>query len=239
VNDFIDNGAGTITDQETGLMWTQDDSETGLNWEEALSWVVQKNTENYLDYNDWRLPNAKELQGIVDYTRSPETTNSAAIDPLFTCSVIADEGGGDNYPFYWAGTTHANTQVNGKYAVYISFGEALGWMEMPPNSGNFQLVDVHGAGAQRSDPKFGDPDDWPYGHGPQGDVIRIYNHIRLVRDLQSAQGDINGDSEINIQDIIITVNLILNNEYNNQADLNSDSTVDILDIVQLVNIIIN
>ncbi len=110
---------------------------------------------------------------------------------------------------------------------------------MPPNSGNFQLVDVHGAGAQRSDPKFGDPDDWPYGHGPQGDVIRIYNHIRLVRDLQSAQGDINGDSEINIQDIIITVNLILNNEYNNQADLNSDSTVDILDIVHLVNIIIN
>jgi hypothetical protein len=239
VNDFIDNGAGTITDQETGLMWTQDDSETGLNWEEALSWVVQKNTENYLDYNDWRLPNAKELQGIVDYTRSPETTNSAAIDPLFTCSVIADEGGGDNYPFYWAGTTHANTQVNGKYAVYISFGEALGWMEMPPNSGNFQLVDVHGAGAQRSDPKFGDPDDWPYGHGPQGDVIRIYNHIRLVRDLQSAQGDINGDSEINIQDIIITVNLVLSNEYNSLADLNSDSTVDILDIVQLVNIILN
>jgi hypothetical protein len=238
VNDFIDNGAGTITDQETGLMWTQDDSETGLNWEEALSWVVQKNTENYLDYNDWRLPNAKELQGIVDYTRSPETTNSAAIDPLFTCSVIADEGGGDNYPFYWAGTTHANTQVNGKYAVYISFGEALGWMEMPPNSGNFQLVDVHGAGAQRSDPKFGDPDDWPYGHGPQGDVIRIYNHIRLVRDLQSAQGDINGDSEINIQDIIITVNLVLSNEYNSLADLNSDNIVDILDLVALVNFIL-
>ena len=185
VNDFIDNGAGIITDQATGLMWTQDDSETGLNWEEALSWVAQKNTENYLGYNDWRLPNAKELQGIVDYTRSPETTNSAAIDPLFTCSVITDEDGEDNYPFYWTGTTHANMQVNGKYAVYVSFGEALGWMEMPPNSGNFQLLDVHGAGAQRSDPKSGDPGDWPYGHGPQGDVIRIYNYVRPVRDIQS------------------------------------------------------
>jgi hypothetical protein len=76
-------------------------------------------------------------------------------------------------------------QVNGKYAVYVSFGEALGWMEMPPNSGNFQLLDVHGAGAQRSDPKSGDPGDWPYGHGPQGDVIRIYNYVRLVRDIQS------------------------------------------------------
>ncbi|MDX2436842.1 MAG: hypothetical protein QNL88_07320 [Acidobacteriota bacterium] len=46
----------------------------------------------------------------------------------------------------------------------------------------FQLLDVHGAGSQRSDPKTGDHDDYPYGHGPQGDVIRIYNFVRLVRD---------------------------------------------------------
>jgi hypothetical protein len=193
VNDFIDNGAGTITDQATGLMWTQDDSETGLNWEEALSWVAQKNTDSYLGYDDWRLPNAKELQCIVDYTRSPETSNSAAIDSQFFCSIITDEGGGENYPFYWTGTTHANMQVNGKYAVYISFGEALGWMEMPPNSGNFQLLDVHGAGAQRSDPKSGDPGDWPYGHGPQGDVIRIYNYVRCVRDAGSTDIEENDD----------------------------------------------
>ena len=192
VNDFIDNNDGTITDNATGLMWQQNDSETGLNWEEALNWVAQKNTENYLGYNDWRLPNAKELQSIVDYTRSPATTNSAAIDPLFTCSIITDEGGEDNYPFYWTGTTHANMQ-NGSYGAYLCFGEALGWMEMPPNSGNFQLVDVHGAGAQRSDPKSGDPGDWPYGHGPQGDVIRIYNYVRLVRDSQSTVGVIHGD----------------------------------------------
>ena len=168
-------------------MWQQNDSETGLNWEEALNWVAQKNTENYLGYNDWRLPNAKELQSIVDYTRSPATTNSAAIDPLFTCSIITDEVGEDNYPFYWTGTTHANMQ-NGSYGAYLCFGEALGWMEMPPNSGNFQLVDVYGAGAQRSDPKSGDPEDYPYGHGPQGDVIRIYNYVRLVRDSQSTVG---------------------------------------------------
>jgi hypothetical protein len=53
---------------------------------------------------------------------------------------------------------------------------------MPPNSNSFRLLDVHGAGSQRSDPKTGDPDDYPYGHGPQGDVIRIYNFVRLVRD---------------------------------------------------------
>ena len=51
----------------------------------------------------------------------------------------------------------------------------------PGGSGNYQLLDVHGAGAQRSDPKAGDPHDFPHGRGPQGDVIRIFNFVRLVR----------------------------------------------------------
>ncbi len=42
-------------------------------------------------------------------------------------------------------------------------------------------LDVHGAGAQRSDPKVGDPQDFPHGRGPQGDVIRIFNFVRCVR----------------------------------------------------------
>ena len=57
--------------------------------------------------------------------------------------------------------------------------------------------------------------------------------------LEITLGDINGDSSINVQDIILTVNLVLNNEYNNLADLNSDGTIDVLDVVQLVNIILN
>jgi hypothetical protein len=54
-------------------------------------------------------------------------------------------------------------------------------METPPGSGVMQLLDVHGAGAQRSDPKSGNPQDYPFGFGPQGDVIGIYNKVRLVR----------------------------------------------------------
>jgi len=46
---------------------------------------------------------------------------------------------------------------------------------------NGAWVDVHGAGAQRSDPKSGDPSQYPTGHGPQGDAIRIFNYVRLVR----------------------------------------------------------
>lgn len=43
------------------------------------------------------------------------------------------------------------------------------------------LLDVHGAGAQRSSPKSGDESRLPIGAGPQGDVLRIYNYARCVR----------------------------------------------------------
>jgi len=181
VNDFTDNGDGTISDKATGLMWSENDNDSDLNWEDALSWVQQMNNADYMGYEDWRLPDIKELQSIVDYSRSPSTTNSASIDPLFSCSGLINEGGSEDFPFYWSGTTHANL-VNGSNAAYISFGRALGWMQDPFQ--NYQLMDVHGAGAQRSDPKTGNATDYPYGHGPQGDVIRINNYVRLVRNIQ-------------------------------------------------------
>ncbi|NQU34294.1 MAG: DUF1566 domain-containing protein [Bacteroidetes bacterium] len=187
-NNFQDNSNGTITDNATGLMWAQDDSSEGMLWADALSYGENNLTAGYAD---WRLPNAKELQSILDYTRSPSTSNSAAIDPLFNCSQITDEGGDINYPFYWTGTTHSSWQVNseGGFGVYVCFGEGLGWMEaMPPGSGNYTLMDVHGAGSQRSDPKTGDPASYPYGNGPQGDVVRIYNYVRLVRDVDINTG---------------------------------------------------
>ena len=187
INDFHDNGDATITDNATGLMWSKDDDGSGMNWMEALSYAENSGLANY---NDWRLPNAKELQSLLDYTRAPSVTNSAAIDPIFNGSTISDEGGNTNYPFYWSGTTHASFQENnpGGFGAYVCFGEALGFMEMPPQSGNYTLMDVHGAGAQRSDPKVGNPANWPNGHGPQGDVIRIYNYVRLVRDADSSMG---------------------------------------------------
>ncbi|MCB9079255.1 MAG: DUF1566 domain-containing protein [Anaerolineaceae bacterium] len=175
VNSFTDNGDSTITDNATGLMWGQADSAEALNWAEALAWVAQKNSENYLGYDDWRLPNAKELQSLVDYTRSPDTTNSAAIDPLFNASTITNNAGQADYPFYWSSTTHRKwTDVNDQ-GVYVAFGRAMGYLD------NI-WQDVHGAGAQRSDPKSGNPADYPTGHGPQGDVVRIYNYVRPVRD---------------------------------------------------------
>lgn len=196
INDLKDNGDGTITDAATKLMWSKDDSGVGMDWEEALAWVQHKNDANYLGHSDWRLPHAKELQSIVDYSRAPDTTKSAAIDPVFNATAITDEGGETDYPQYWTSTTHENLG-GGKYAAYINFGEAQGWMQLPPMFGTYRWLDVHGAGAQRSDPKTGTLNPASpyylglnggtemYGHGPQGDVIRIDNFVRLVRDLDS------------------------------------------------------
>jgi len=183
INQFVDNEDGTITDNATGLMWMKDDNGEGVIWKDALDYAEGN---EYAAYSDWRLPNVKELQSIVDYSRSPSTSNSAAIDPLFNCTKITNEAGQDDYPWYWSGTTHANMIVGheGGWGAYLSFGRCMGNMQMPGQTTK-SWIDVHGAGAQRSDPKAGDPTEYADGHGPQGDAIRIYNYVRLVRDIDS------------------------------------------------------
>jgi hypothetical protein len=179
-NNFKDNQDGTVSDLATNLIWQKSDSLKSMSWKAALAWAQQKNSENFLGYNDWRLPNAKELQSIVDYSRSLQETNSGAINPVFEISRIKDEGGKTNYPFYWSSTTHINTK-GGNAAVYVCFGEALGYFKRPFSPEVPKLDDVHGAGAQRSEWKTGNPADYPYGFGPQGDVVRINHYMRLVR----------------------------------------------------------
>jgi hypothetical protein len=213
-NDFRDNNDGTVTDRATGLMWSKTDSGKGMNWQAALAWVQQKNAERFLGHADWRLPSVKELQSLVDYSRSPDTSQSPAIDPRFTCTSFTNEARQLEWPFYWSSTTHAGLR-GGAAAMYVAFGRAAGWMSPravaggppergrggpgrgpgpgpafggPPGAGpqsdqdgDYNFVDVHGAGAQRSDPKAGDAAMFPRGRGPQGDVVRIDNFVRLVR----------------------------------------------------------
>ena len=165
-------------------MWTKDDSQSPMNWEQALAWAQTKNTANYCGHNDWRLPNTKELQSIVDYTRSPGSTHSAAIDSLFNCTSIINESGRIDWPWFWTSTTHKSydgTSYHGDWGIYVCFGRAAGWIQKPGNT-YFSYCDVHGAGAQRSSPKngtylgdylgvdsLGNP---VYGKGPQNDILR-------------------------------------------------------------------
>ena len=53
-------------------------------------------------------------------------------------------------------------------------------------------------------------------------------------------GDVNDDSVINIQDVVMVVgNIVYGTDVNPYADLNGDGYIDILDIVSIINIILN
>ena len=91
---------------------------------------------------------------------------SVAIDPIFDLTETES----------WFGTS--TTHNDNRFGIYICFGQALAYDKA---TGKF-TINAHGAGAQRSDPKSGDPADYPEGLGPQRDQIRIYNYVRCVRD---------------------------------------------------------
>ena len=102
INDFVDNGDGTITDNATGLMWSRDDSGVdapgGLNWEEALAWVEGLNAAAYLGHATGGCRTSRNCRASWTTTRSPATTGSAAIDPLFNATSIVNEGGQNGLP---------------------------------------------------------------------------------------------------------------------------------------------
>lgn len=169
VNLFQNNNDGTISDLATGLMWQQNDNGSGIDWEDALAYAKTQNNANYLGHNDWRLPNAKELQSLVDYKRSPYATNTAnvgpAINTLFSCTSILNDGGKADYPYYWTSTS-AMSMANGSYpsAWYVAFGQA--------EDGNGE--NLHGAGAVRFDSKT---------VGTGAGEERVLNYVRLVRNI--------------------------------------------------------
>jgi len=76
---YTDNGDGTVTDNETGLMWKQcsEGQSTSTNacdtgsantytWHEALAQAQSANAASFATYSDWRVPNLKELKSLVE-----------------------------------------------------------------------------------------------------------------------------------------------------------------------------
>lgn len=151
-NQFVSNGDGTVSDRASGLTWQQADDGRTRDWEGALAYCQGLELSGH---DDWRLPNVKELQHIVDYRR-----NDPAIDPQFFRQS-------DRRGWFWSSTTLGENVFQ---ATYVCFGKCT----------SIDGVDVHGAGAQRSDPKSGDPSR--YGsQGGQEDEIRARNYARCVR----------------------------------------------------------
>ncbi|MEP3331049.1 DUF1566 domain-containing protein [Sedimentitalea sp.] len=130
MNAFVDNGDGTVTDDATGLMWQQADDGIRREWEDALGYCEGLELAGY---DDWILPNSKELQSIVDYRRTGFPAIDDTVFSITEDSVTLD---------FWTSTTFGDWK---NYANVIAFGQALSMA-----GEQAEYTDWHGAGAQRS-----------------------------------------------------------------------------------------
>jgi hypothetical protein len=130
---YADNGNGTVTDNNTGLMWqkctvgyTDVNACTGggavkYNWYQATGTVdinsnpvsqfknvcADLNTSNFGGHADWRLPTKKELVTLVDYGRS---NTLPTIDPIFTSTSLS---------YYWSSNAKTGTSSKAWYVDFI------------------------------------------------------------------------------------------------------------------------
>jgi cysteine-rich repeat protein len=113
---YVDNGDGTITDTNTGLMWEKlSDDGTIHDWDNVYTWddafAVKVATLNggggFAGHRDWRLPNIKELQSIVNY-RSFSPAVSAAFNTGCTPGCIATSCSCTQSFNYWSSSSNAN-----------------------------------------------------------------------------------------------------------------------------------
>ncbi len=116
---YVDNGDGTLTDLNTGLMWEMKDlgsldgvpgalhdADNTYRWsgdgtqETIWDWLDDVNVEGFAGHSDWRIPNVKELQSIVDHQ-----VFNPSIDPVFgdTGSLAPP-----STVFYWSSSTVAS-----------------------------------------------------------------------------------------------------------------------------------
>lgn len=105
---YVDNGNGTITDKKTGLIWQKIPLSTTKNWFQALYYA-----ENlaFAGYDDWRLPNIKELQSISEINFA-----NPSVNPTFFPST--------NSSIYWSSTTLKSPDTTKAWTVDFQFGLA-------------------------------------------------------------------------------------------------------------------
>jgi hypothetical protein len=112
---FTDNRDGTVTDNQTGLIWLQDANCFGLRtWEQALtdSNGLASGSCGLSDGSqaeDWRLPNYKELFSLVDASNyEPALSSGHPFDNV-------------QFEFYWSSTTNAHWTVHA-WLVFMGSG---------------------------------------------------------------------------------------------------------------------
>ena len=145
---FTDNRDGTITDNNTGLQWEKQSNADGsihdvgntYMWTDAFAVrVAGLNAMIFAGHNDWRLPNVRELQSIVNYQNanpamSPAFQNDTCMDgcTVLTCSCTSASA-------YWSSSTDASSPAG---AWYVDFN--VGVVKFVRKSFTFRVRAVRG-----------------------------------------------------------------------------------------------
>ena len=126
---YVDNGDGTITDLNTHLMWEKKSADGSIHgWDNPYTWagafttfIVGLNAGGgFAGHTDWRLPNVKELQGIINYQNvvppvsAAFNANCAPGCTVTTCSCTQSGG-------YWSSTTY-QLGPNSAWSVFFLDG---------------------------------------------------------------------------------------------------------------------
>jgi uncharacterized repeat protein (TIGR02543 family) len=110
---FVYNNDQTVTDTLTGLIWAQNGNTPGPSacltdvinriqtWQAALDYVGCLNTNAYLGYSDWALPNRKELSSLLNLGQAD---SAVWLNTQGFTSVM-----GNPVTNYWTSTTSAVT----------------------------------------------------------------------------------------------------------------------------------
>ncbi|MHB1183200.1 MAG: Lcl C-terminal domain-containing protein [Desulfobulbia bacterium] len=96
----------TVLDHLTGLAWTRDANlnEFPLTWQESLAFIAGMNRHKWAGYDDWRLPNRRELRSLMSYQAKKP---SLPVEHPFTNIFLG---------WYWTSTTAA---IHPAYAWWI------------------------------------------------------------------------------------------------------------------------
>lgn len=112
---LLGNLDGTVTDPDNGLMWTQAAS-TALDWNAALAYAENLTLAGY---SDWRLPNVKELQSLIDFKLATATSASGAVAPL---NPVLFPGSTTPATAYWSSTVLVHGSTTPTSAWLVEFG---------------------------------------------------------------------------------------------------------------------
>ena len=91
---FCDNGDGTVTDDETKLIWKQtdayQDTSKWTNWFMSEDYIKSLNITKFAGYTNWRMPTLEEAEELYD-----EDTHIRDMDRFEICiDPVFSPGGG-------------------------------------------------------------------------------------------------------------------------------------------------